>query len=77
MLVSGQHADHIPTGVFVEEVDRLFDSLNSTKSAHDCKELRGPLSNDSPHMDYWDKAYKMVRSWVFLKNGKPACSKLN
>jgi hypothetical protein len=75
MLILGEYADHIPTGVFVEEVDRLFDSINSSKSAPKFKELLGLLSNDSAHMDYWDKACEMVRSLVFLKNGKPARSK--
>jgi len=49
-------ADYVATGVFVEEVDRLFDSLNSKRHAPTFKELLHQLSNDSPHIGYWDRA---------------------
>jgi hypothetical protein len=65
----------VATGVFVEGADQLSDSLNSNNSAPPFKKLLGPLSNDSPHMDYWHKARKWVSSWIFLKDGKPAFSK--
>jgi len=39
-------ADYAATGVFVEEVDWLFDSFNSVKHAPLGKQLLGPLSDD-------------------------------
>jgi hypothetical protein len=56
--------------VFVEEVNQLFDIFNSNKRAPPFKKLLRPLSNDSPHMGYWDKAGIGVSSWTFLKGGK-------
>jgi len=57
MFVSGNFgADYVAIGMFVEEVDRLFDSLNSKKHALSFKELLHPLSSDSPHIGYWDRA---------------------
>jgi hypothetical protein len=49
-------ADHVATGVFVEVVDRLFDSFNSVKHADPGKKLCGSLSSDSPHIGHWAKA---------------------
>jgi hypothetical protein len=72
MSASGNFgAEYVATGVFVEEVG----SFNKNKGASPFKKLLGPLSNDSPHMGYWDKAGKRVSSWVFLKDGKPAFNK--
>jgi hypothetical protein len=76
MFVSGTvSADCVATGVFVEEAPQLFDSFNSTKHAPTCKKLLRPLSSDSPHMGYWDKAFTVVSNWIFLKVGKPAFNK--
>ena len=76
MFVSGTvSADYVATGVFVGEVDQLFDSFNSTRHAPPHKKLLRPLSSDSPHMGYWDKAFTGVSSWIFLKDGKPAFNK--
>jgi hypothetical protein len=75
MFISENCADYVATGVFVEEVDQLFDSFNGGKSVPPFKKLLGPLSSDSPHMGYWDMVHKGVSSWIFLKDGKPAFSK--
>ena len=73
MFVSGTFdADYVDTGVFVDAVDQLFDSFNSNKHVPPFEELLRPLSCDSPHMGYWDKAGTGVSSWIFLKDGKPA-----
>jgi hypothetical protein len=76
MCVSGNFgADYVATGVFVEEVYRLFDSSNSKKHAPTFKELLDPLSSDSPHIGYWDRTGIAVSSWIFFKDGKPAFNK--
>jgi len=76
MFVSGNFgADYVATGVFVEEVDQLFDSFNSNMHAPLFKKLLRPLSSDSPHMGYWDMAGIGVSSWTFLKDGKSAFNK--
>jgi len=67
--------DYVATGVFVEEVDQLFDSFNGNIQAPKFKNLLRPLSSDNPHMVYWDKAGVGVSSWTFLKDGKPAFNK--
>jgi hypothetical protein len=68
MFVSGNFgADYVVTGVFVEEVDRLFDSFNSNKHAPPFKKLLRPLSNG--------KADLGVSCWIFLRDGKPAFNK--
>jgi len=48
----------------VKEVDQLFDSFNSNFHAPPFKKLLRPLSSDSPHMGYWDKAGVGVSSWM-------------
>ena len=66
MFVSGNFgADYVATGVFVEEVDQLFDSFNSNMHAPPFKKLLHPLSSDSPHMGFW----------TFLKDGKSVFNK--
>jgi hypothetical protein len=65
MFVSGNFgADYVAKGVFVEEVDQLFDSFNSNKHAPAFKKFLRLLSIDSPHMGYWDKAGTGVSSWM-------------
>ena len=59
-------------GVFVEDVDKLFDSFNSVKRA---APLHSPLSDDSPHIDHWTKASMQIKSWILFKNDKPAFKK--
>jgi len=76
MYVSGNFgADYAATGVFVEEVDRLFGSFNSNKHAPLFTKLLRPLSSDNPHIGYWDMTGIGVSSWIFLKDGKPAFNK--
>ena len=65
-VVSGEY---LPTAVFVEDVDQLFGSFNSVKRGAG---LRSPLSDNSPHIGHWTKASMVIRSWIFLKDGKPA-----
>jgi hypothetical protein len=64
--------DHMPTSVFVEDVDKLFDTFNSVKHGAPCKPLRSPLSDNSPHIGHWTKASMRIKSWIFLKDGKTA-----
>jgi len=46
------NSEHLPMAVFVEDVDKLFDSFNSVMRAALGKELHSPLSNDSPHIGH-------------------------
>ena len=69
-------SEYLPTAVFVEDVDKLFDSFNNVKRAAPGKALRSPLSEDSPHIGHWTKASMGIKSWIFLKDGKPAFKKL-
>ena len=62
--------------MFVEDVDKLFDSFNSVKHAAPGKALCSPLSDSSPRIGHWTKASMAIKSWIFLKDGKPAFKKL-
>jgi len=66
MFVSGTLVLTVATGVFVEEVDQLFNSFNSNFHAPPFKKFLRALSSDSPHMVYWDKAGVVVSSWTCL-----------
>jgi hypothetical protein len=73
ILLSGMFSsEYLATATFVDEVDKLFDSFNSVSCAVRGKELRHPLNDNSPHIRHWTKASMWIRSWVFLKDGKPA-----
>ena len=61
-------SEYLPMGVFVEDVDKLFDSFNSVKRA---APLHSPLSDDSPHIDHWTKA----SMGNFLEDDKPTFKK--
>jgi hypothetical protein len=39
---------YMPMAVFVDDVDKLFDSFNSVKHGASGKALRSPLSDNSP-----------------------------
>ena len=49
-------SEYLPTAVFVEDVDKQFDSFNSVKRAATGKALRIPLSDNSPHIGHWTNA---------------------
>jgi len=68
-------SEYLPTAVFVEDVDKLFDSFNSVKHAAPGKVLHSRLSDKSPHIGHWTKASMGIKSWIFLKGGKPAFKK--
>jgi hypothetical protein len=58
--------EYLPTGIFVGEVDKLFDSFNSVRRAAPGKALRTPLSDNSPHIGQWTKASmgNVVTKWA-------------
>jgi hypothetical protein len=64
--------DYSAMAVFVDE---LFDSFNSVKHGASRKPLRRPLSDQSPHIGHWTTASMGIKSWIFLKDGKPAFKK--
>ena len=68
-------SQYLPAAVFVEDIDKLFDSSNSVKRAAPGKALRSPLSDNSPHIGHWTKASMGIKSWIFLKDDKPAFKK--
>ena len=48
MFLSGNFGtDYVVTGVFVEEVDQLFDSFNTNMHEPPFKKFLGPLSSQS------------------------------
>jgi hypothetical protein len=67
---------YLPVAVFVEDIDKLFDSFNSVKRAAPGKTLRSPLCDNSPQIGRWTKASMGIKSRIFLKDGKPAFKKL-
>jgi hypothetical protein len=69
-------SEHLPTAVFVEDMDKLFDSFNSVKCGAPGKALRSPLTNNSPHIGHWTKSSMGIKSWIFFKDGKPTFKKL-
>jgi hypothetical protein len=68
-------SEYLPTAVFVNDIDKLFDGVNSVKHAALGKTLLFPLNDSSPHIGHWTKAAMRIKSWIFLKDGKPAFSK--
>ena len=68
-------SEYLPTAVFVDDVDKLFDSFNNVKHAAPDKALRSPLSDNIPHVGHWNWASMGIRSWIFIKVGKPAFKK--
>ena len=58
---------YLPTAVLIEDIDKLFHSLNSVKRAPPGNTLCNPLSDNSPHIGYWTKASMGIKSWIFLQ----------
>jgi len=59
MFLSGNFgADYVATGVFVEEVDRLFDSFNSVK--HVPPQERNCLAHLAMTVLIWDTGSRQV-----------------
>ena len=67
-------SEYLPIAVYVEDIDKLSDSFNSLKHAPPGKTLRSPLSDNSPHI-VWTKASMGIKSWIFIKDGKPVSKK--
>jgi len=66
---------YLPTAVFVQGFNKLYDSFNSVKRAAPGKIWHSPLSDNSPHVGHWTKASMWIKSWIFLEDDKPACKK--
>jgi hypothetical protein len=66
---------HLPMALFVEDMNKLFDSFNSMKRAAPGKTLRSPLSDNSPHIVHWTKTSMGINSLIFLTDDKPAFKK--
>lgn len=49
-------------------VNDLFDSMNGCKKEVDeAKMLKNAVTQDSPHMEFWGKMERKVKSWEFLR----------
>ena len=70
-------SEYLPTAVFVEDVDKLFDSFNSVKRAAPGKALRSLLSDYSSHIGHWTKASVGIKSWISLKVNLPSSNVLH
>jgi hypothetical protein len=67
--------EYLSRATFVSEVDKLFDSFSTVKLAAPSKTLLHLLSSNNPHIGHWTKAGVQIKSWIFLKVGKPAFKK--
>jgi hypothetical protein len=74
-IVFSTPVTYLPTAVFVEDIDKLFDSFNTVKRAAPGKTFCSPVSDNSPHIGHWTKASTGIKSWIFLKDGSPAFKK--
>ncbi|KAL1516526.1 hypothetical protein ABEB36_000433 [Hypothenemus hampei] len=69
----------LATATFVQQMDELFDSFNGNQLKPSVKVLKCAITDDSPHLTYWEKAYGIVNSWKYerinkkghLMKGKP------
>ena len=69
-------SEYLPTAVFIEGIEKLFDSFNSLKCAAPGKVWCSPLSDSSTRIGHWTKVSMGIKSWIFLKEEKPAFKKL-
>jgi hypothetical protein len=76
LLLEGYSAASTCPWLFVEDMDRLFDSFNSVKCAARGKTLHSPLNDKSPHIGHWTKASMGIKGWILFKDGKCAFKKL-
>ncbi|KAG5878506.1 hypothetical protein JTB14_004077 [Gonioctena quinquepunctata] len=58
-------AEAIYTAEFVEDIDSLFDSLNSHSPKFNSKALRRCLSLKSQHIKFWKEILPKIKSWEF------------
>jgi hypothetical protein len=65
-------SEYLANTTFIEDIYKLFDSLNSVSCAVTAKELRNPVSGNSLDIGHWAKSSTRISSWIFLKDGKPA-----
>ncbi|KAK9738254.1 hypothetical protein QE152_g9941 [Popillia japonica] len=70
--VSTFSSDALHTAQFVEQVDKLFDSVNGrTPYPEKGKDMRACVSRTSKHRDFWYSMLKKIRMWNFFdRNGK-------
>lgn len=75
-FITGKHNQLPPTAAGTAEFllffDQLFDSVNSVQvNTETGKELRGALTEKSPHHEFWVKALNIIDLIKFIKKGKP------
>ncbi|XP_041918310.1 uncharacterized protein LOC121682290 isoform X1 [Alosa sapidissima] len=63
--------DALHTAKFAEDMDRLFDVLNSRMK--DSKWWRRPLGTDSNRLDYLQNCISWIKSWKFGSTRPPPC----
>jgi hypothetical protein len=72
MHLSGMfYSEDLAATTFVEDIDKLFNSLNSVSCAVIGKALQTLLGDNSPHVGYWTRESVRISSWIFLKDAKP------
>ena len=64
-----QSSESQQTAEFVELIDQLFDSLNSSQfHNHEGKPFRSALSVNSPHIEFWSKLLPKLNNWKIFEN---------
>ncbi|XP_062405523.1 uncharacterized protein LOC134095835 isoform X3 [Sardina pilchardus] len=73
MVLQHQLQDEaLHTATFAEDLDRLFDVLNSRRMK-DSKWWSRPLTTDSNKLDYLQNCINWIKSWKFGSARAPAC----